>query len=127
MKLHRRNRRTDPRWQVAASIRVVSADRQTVNRLVREVDTDAGERELDGVVIGRRHPTGWFIHAVRRDDLAGEDLDSFRDLVTVRSYLLLRQGPVPPLWKPAPGAHEWRSAADSSAADLAGIVRDLGR
>jgi len=122
----RDDRRADPRWELAASTPVLSADPKTVVGLVREVDAQAGERTLDGVLIACAHPTGWFLHAVRRDDLREEDLDHFHELVIVRNYLLLRQGPIPQVWRPAPVGQEWRSVAVSMAADVAGIVGDLG-
>jgi hypothetical protein len=125
MMFRRDDRGADPRWEVAAATQVFSAPRETVMTLVREVDAKASERGLDGVLIARPHPTGWFLHAVRRDDLRGEDLDHFNELVTVRTYLLLRHGPVPPMWSPVYADHEWRSAALSTAAELAAMVGDL--
>ncbi len=47
-------------------------------------------RSVDGVLVATRHPTGWFLHAVRRDDLSEDQLAPFRELVTVRSYLSAR-------------------------------------
>ena len=94
--------------------------------LVCEVDTNAREGPLDGVLIARPHPTGWFLSAIRRDDLRDEDLPHFREVVTVRAYLLLRQGPVSRVWSPVPGVREWRSPVPSYAAEVAGLVGDLG-
>ena len=91
--LRRDHRGADSLWQVAASTPIFTAGWKTVVRLVREVDAGASERRLDGVLVARSHPTGWFLHAVRRDDLRGEDLDHFDELVTMRAYLLLRRGP----------------------------------
>ncbi len=126
MMFSRDDRRADPRWELAASTQVFVADHGTIVSLVREVDQEASGGGLDGVLIARSHPTGWFLCAVRRDDLRGEDLSHFNELVTVRTYLLLREGPVPRVWRPAPGDREWRSAATSLSAELAGIARDLG-
>jgi hypothetical protein len=127
MRLRRHTRGADPRWELAASTQVFRADPSTIVGLVREVDPEASVRALDGVLIARSHPTGWFLSAIGRDDLRGEDLNHFHELVTVRTYVLLRQGPVRHVWRPAPGDHEWRSAAESLPAELAGIVGDLGR
>lgn len=122
----RHDRRADPRWDVAASTQVFSADLRTVVALVREVDAAASEAMLDGVLLARSHPTGWFLWAVRRDDLRGEDLAHFNELVTVRTYLLLRQGPVPRVWRATPGGHEWRSPAASLPAELPGMAPGFG-
>ncbi len=119
-------RAADPRWELAASTQVFVSTRETVVRLVREVHAEAGERVLDGVLIARRHPTGWFLSALRCDDVPAHDRDHFRELVTVRSYLLLRDGPEPRLWGVAHVGHEWRSAATSLVVDLADLVRDPG-
>lgn len=125
---HRARRAADPRWEVAASIQVFAADRELVNELVVDLDVDGETRgpALDGVLVARSHPTGWFLWALRRDDLAGQDLEHFRELVTVRAYLLLCRGPEAPLWTRGPGPGEWRSVAPSPAAELAGIARELG-
>jgi hypothetical protein len=125
MMFRRDDRRADPRWELAASTPVFGAAAETVVELVRDVDPDASERGLDGVLIARAHPTGWFLHAVRRDDLQGADLDHFHELVIVRIYLLLRKGPVPQVWSPLPGSHEWRSAAVSMSAEVASVIGDL--
>jgi hypothetical protein len=122
----RADRGADPRWVVAAGTQIFTTDRETVVRLVREVDPDASERALDGVLIARSHPTGWFLWAVRRADLSGEELDHFVELVSVRVYLVLRGGPRSNLWRPAPGDQEWRSAVVSLAEDFSGLVGDLG-
>lgn len=121
----RDDRRADPRWEVAASTQVFSADRDTVVGLVRECDSEAGDGGLDGVLIARSHPTGWFISAVRRADLPDEDLACFHEVVTVRTYLLLRQGPASRVWSPVPATDEWRSAIPSFAVEVAGIAGDL--
>ncbi|MGA8248565.1 MAG: hypothetical protein WB797_16785 [Nocardioides sp.] len=125
--MFRRNARgADPRWELAATTQIFAADARTIVRLVREIDPGASGTELDGILMARSHPTGWFLCAVRRDDLGGDDLGHFVELVTVRSYLLLRHGPVAHVWRPGPGDGEWRSPATSLAAGLAGIPSDLG-
>jgi hypothetical protein len=114
-----RPRRSDPLWQVAASTQVFAADRATVDILTRQVEAEDVDLVYDGLLIARPHPTGWFLWAVRRDDLHQEALGHFRELVTVRAFVLLSQGPVPRLWTPMPVGHpEWRSPAPSLSAEL---------
>ena len=71
-----------------------------------------------------RHPTGWFLHAVRRDDLP-EDERAFGESVKVRSYLLLAHGPHAPAWRPSPVEGEWRSVCRSLARELAELDEAL--
>jgi hypothetical protein len=113
-------RKADPLWEVAASTQVFTIGGATVERLAREVDHGSVELLHDGLLIARSHPTGWFVWAVRRDDLTGEDLDHFGELVVVRTYLLLRHGPVRTVWRPTPGRAEWRSLAASLVTEPSG-------
>jgi hypothetical protein len=107
------HQKPDPLWKVAASTQVFTADQRTVDRLAGEVDAVHRDAPYDGLLIARPHPTGWFVWAVRRDDLTDEDLGYLRELVVVRTYLLLRQGPGATVWSPIPGHAEWRSPAPS--------------
>ena len=115
----KRSRRRDPRWGVASTTQVLVADPATVTRLANEtgavVEPDA---TVEAVLVAVRHPTGWFVHAVRRDDLGDDSVTPLRELVTVRTYLLLTRGPEAPVWHPAPGADEWRSIALSLGRDV---------
>jgi hypothetical protein len=114
-----RERRTDPLWDVAQATQVLVADPTTVTSLALGADVRPSDAAVDGVGVATRHPTGWFIHAVRRDDLPGDQLEPFRELVTVRSYLLLARGPEAPAWRRSPTDGEWRSVWLSPARELA--------
>lgn len=117
-----RQGRTDPLWEVASATQVLAADRTTVASLALESELREPRADVDGVLVATRHPTGWFLHAVRRDDLSEDQLAAFREVVTVRSYLLLAHGPHAPAWRPSPVEEEWRSVSYS----LAGELSDLG-
>jgi len=113
-----REQRTDPLWQVASATQVLAADPTKVTSLALESELRQPVAEVDGVLVATRHPTGWFLHAVRRDDLSEGRLGAFREAVTVRSYLLLAEGPQAPAWRPSPVDDEWRSVWYSPAGEL---------
>jgi hypothetical protein len=104
-----RRRRPDPWWQVASATQVLVAHPTAVTSLALEGELPEPNTEVDGVLVATRHPTGWFLHAVRRDDLSDGRLDAFREAVMVRSYLLLSEGPQAPAWRRSPVEDEWRS------------------
>lgn len=116
--LRERGRPTDPLWEVASATQILLADPTTVTSLALETDVRQADTEVDGVLVATRHPTGWFLHAVRRHDLSEDQLDPFRELVTVRSYLLLAHGPEAPAWRPSATEGEWRSVWYSPARQL---------
>lgn len=119
MHFHRDRRSpTDPLWEVASATQILVADPTTVTSLSLESDLREPDAAADGVLVASRHPTGWFLHAVRRDDLPTDQLAPFRELVTVRSYLLLAQGPEAPVWRPSRVDGEWRSVWFSLAREL---------
>lgn len=113
-----RERRPDPWWQVASATQVLVADPATVTSLALEGELRQPNAEVDGVLVATRHPTGWFLHAVRRDDLPEGRLGAFGEAVTVRGYVLLAEGPQAPAWRPSPLDHEWRSVWYSPAREL---------
>jgi len=113
-----RGRPTDPLWADASATQILAADPTAVTWLALESDLPEPGAEVDGVLIAARHPTGWFLHAVRRDDLSEDQLAPFRESVTVRSYLLLAHGPEAPVWRPSPVQDEWRSVWYSLAREL---------
>ena len=113
-----RTRLHDPLWDVASPTQILVADPTTVTGLARETEGEC-DAAIDGVVVAVAHPTGWFLHAVRRDDLPAAQLAAFRELVTVRSYLLLAHGPEAPAWRASPIDGEWRSVSRSLARELA--------
>jgi hypothetical protein len=113
-----RGRRPDAWWQAASATQMLAADPATVTSLALEGELGEPTAEVDGVLVATRHPTGWFLHAVRRDDLSEGRLDAFREAVTVRSYLLLSDGPQAPAWRRSPVEDEWRSVWYSLAREL---------
>lgn len=113
-----RNRPTDPLWEVASATRILVAEQTTLTSLACRTDTEKPDATLDGILIATRHPTGWFLHAVRRSDLPEDQLAAFRELVTVRSYLLLAYGTHTPVWFPSPIEGEWRSVSFSMTREL---------
>ncbi len=117
-RFHDRGRLIDPLWDVATATQILVAGPRTVSALALESDPREPPGDVDGVLVANRHPTGWFLHAVRRDDLSEDQLAPFRELVTVRSYLLLARGPEAPAWRPAPVEDEWHSVWYSLAREL---------
>ncbi len=117
----RTRRSTDPLWKVASATPIFAADAETVTRLVTGCGRAENEPPVDGVLVARRHPTGWFVHAVRRDALPADRLRFFDELVTVRSYLLLTQGPQVPVWTLTPGG-SWCSPAVASTSEFAALT-----
>ena len=64
------NGRTDPLWDVASATQVLVADPDDGDLAWRSRPTRGSRTPIvDGVLVATRHPTGWFVHAVRRDDL----------------------------------------------------------
>ena len=116
--LRNRERPTDPFWEVASATQIFAADPATVTGLARATDVGQLDATLDGILTATRHPTGWFVHGVRRDDLPGEHVRLFRELVTVRTYLLLARGPEAPAWLPSTVPGEWLSLSFSIAREL---------
>jgi hypothetical protein len=102
---------TDPMWNVASATPVFVAGEEDVDRLVQEHDLMPSRGRVDGLLVAQRHPTGWFLHAVRRDTLPLDQVALFAELVTMRAYLLLRLGPQAPAWEPAPEEGTWLSPA----------------
>ena len=120
MRLFRdREERTDPLWDVASVTQVLSADPKAVTSLALETGLEEPDEAVHGVLVANRHPTGWFLHAARRNDLPEDQLAPFRELVTVRSYLLLAHGPEAPVWRRSQIDGEWRSVWFSCARELA--------
>jgi hypothetical protein len=119
-------RGVDPLWRVAAATPVFVADLGTLDALVGAVDV--GERLLpvDGVLVARRHPTGWFVWAVRRADLGYDEAAHFQEAVTVRAYLLLDGRAVQDVWHHLTHEDEWRSVVPSFPAATAVGTGHLG-
>jgi hypothetical protein len=120
-----RQQRTDPRWEVASATQVFVADPTTIASLARAYDLGGTPATLDGALIATRHPTGWFLHAARRHDLPEDQLPAFRELVTVRSYLLLTLGPEAPAWLASRVEGEWGSFSFSIARELSELEAAL--
>ena len=116
------HRRADPLWDVAASVQVLPASCFPADSYVGELVERARRDGEYGVLVARRHPTGWFVQAVRRNDLSVEELATLRELVTVRAYLLLQNGPLAPVWSSDPLVGAWHSALQPVAGDLAVVA-----
>lgn len=110
-------RRADPLWDVASETQIFTADEQTLTALTRDVGIPDGQW-IDGVLLAQRHPTGWFVHAVRRDTLAADQVPLLDEAVTVRSYLLFTEGSETPTWLPVSGGQEWLSLVYSVGEEL---------
>jgi hypothetical protein len=119
--LRHRDRGADPLWKVASATQIFGADEETVNTLARVGSWAESPGPVDGVLIGRRHPTGWFLHGVRRHTLMADELPVFTELVMVRSYLLLAHGPDASVWRLGADTDEWRSPVYSMAHELAAL------
>ena len=83
-------------WEVAASTPVSRTD-------------EPGSGDEVGVLVARRHATGWFVHGLRSSSLPPEEAEDFAAFVTVRVYQLLLAGPRHPVWERGPAHHEWRA------------------
>jgi hypothetical protein len=121
----RSDRSADPMWRVASKTQIFAVDEAAVIGLVRELDHGESGQPVDGVVVAKRHPTGWFVHAVRRSTLPPDQIGLFEELVTVRSYLLLAHGPKAPAWQPGPAQGEWRSPAFSISREVSDLEDSL--
>jgi hypothetical protein len=86
---------TKDHWELARSIQITPA---------REPLPPSHQ----GVIVARRHPTGWFISARHAPELNDTERADFEQFVMVRAYLLLKEGPRPDLWKPADDGN-WRA------------------
>ena len=96
---------SDENWALARSIQI----------------TPSGEglrHGCHGLVAATPHPTGWFISARVDPNLAEADVDDFVEFVTVRSYLLLEQGPDPRMGERGIDG-VWRSYCVASEFDVA--------
>jgi hypothetical protein len=107
----------DPLWEVASATQMQVADAESVTELAAETVALA-QATVEGVVVATRHPTGWFVHAVRSGELPESHVAPLQEVVTVRTYLLLAHGPGA-AWRPAPVADEWRSVSLSLERELA--------
>ena len=74
----------DPEWELARSVEI-------------SVEPWWG-RLVDGVVLARRHGSGWFLKAEHRSDLDADARADFSEFVVVRVYLLLTRGTVAGGW-----------------------------
>jgi hypothetical protein len=123
--LRRREGPTDPLWEVAVATQILVTDPRTLTSLACRTDLGKPEAAVEGILIANPHPTGWFLHAVRRNDLPEDQLTAFRELVTVRSYVLLAYGPQAPAWLPSRVEGEWRSVSYSIARELSELEAAL--
>lgn len=107
----------DPRWAIAANTEIWTSDTATLARLASELEgVDQGE-QVHGAVIASKHPTGWFVYALRSRLMSVEDSLHFAEFVTVRVFLLLVAGPRPLAWGTAREGTEWRAVSLGRDAD----------
>jgi hypothetical protein len=123
--LRHRERPTEPFWAVASATQIFLADPATVASLASATYVGQHDAAPDGILTATRHPTGWFVHGVRLDDLPAEQIRLFRELVTVRTYLLLAHGPEAPAWLPSTVPGEWLSLSLSIARELSELDKTL--
>ena len=98
-------------WEMANSIQIIPT----------ELDD---EQHHVGVIIARPHATGWFVSARCRHGLDGAEVDTFKDFVAARVYLLLQEGPQPGAWAPGEPDEEWRAHAAVGIQDVSAQVPD---
>lgn len=82
------------------------AEWDTARAVPMRTDPLDGHDDILGLVVARRHPTGWFLSARCRPGLAPVDHQNLREFITVRVYLLLRGGPTTGSWAQT-GPTEW--------------------
>lgn len=99
----------DDNWMLASSVQLTPA----------LTGLDEGQH---GAVTARVHPTGWFISARYKPDLATVDLEDFAEFVRVRVYLLLENGPSDQVWQPAKDERAWRASCTPSSLDMPDVV-----
>lgn len=86
----------DPEWAIAMRVPIETS----------AVDVDG---DIVGVVMARRHPTGWFISASRRTGMSKEEVADFGHFVSVRVYILLHCGPGVDTWASDVSSGQWRA------------------
>jgi hypothetical protein len=102
---------THPHWDLASATRVFSCDAATLEELARRFAPDVAHPTIEGLVLASRHPTGWFVHAVHAP-LTDAEVERFQELVQVRVFLLLTEGPgSSDTWLEAPDGIHWVSPA----------------
>jgi hypothetical protein len=102
---------THPHWELASATRVFTSDTATLEELARRFAPDVAHPAVNGLVLASRHPTGWFVHAVQAP-LTEAEAEAFEELVTMRVYLLLTEGPGrSDTWLEAPDGIHWVSPA----------------
>lgn len=85
---------------------VVHPEWDTARAVPLRTDPLHSHGDILGLVVARRHPTGWFLSARCRSGLAPADHENLREFITVRVYLLLRGGPTTGSWAQT-GPTEW--------------------
>ena len=98
-------------WEMANSIQITPAEL-------------GDEQHHLGVVIARPHATGWFVSARCRHGLDGAEVDTFKDFVTRRVYLLLQEGPKRDAWTAGSSGEEWHAHAVAGANDSGSKMSD---
>jgi hypothetical protein len=101
--------RMDPRWEIAANTEIWTRDAATLTELARGCCGVDQNEQIYGAVIAARHPTGWFVHALRSPWMSGHEARHFAEFVKVRVFLLLVGGQRPQAWGAAQDGSEWRA------------------
>lgn len=101
---------THPHWELASATQVFTCDEATLEELARRFAPGVAHPAVEGLVLASRHPTGWFVHAVHAP-LTDAETDTFKELVKVRVFLLLTDGPGHDTWLEAPDGIHWVSPA----------------
>ena len=99
---------TDPRWEVARRTPLFTCGDDGFAELTGSLAPGAEPDLLHGLVVASQHPTGWFVHAVH-GPLSEATAAEFAEVVQVRVYLLLTQGPGHETWSQAPDGIHWVS------------------
>ena len=116
--------RTDPRWEIAANTEIWISDAATLAELAKGCFGVDQNEKINGAVIAARHPTGWFVHALRSRWMSGHEARHFAEFVKVRVFLLLAGGGRPQAWGAAQDGSEWRAFSLAREAEAVRAVPD---
>ncbi|MEP7035658.1 MAG: hypothetical protein ABI934_08720 [Actinomycetota bacterium] len=114
----------DPRWEVASNTEIWTSDAATLAELAGGCYGVDQNEQIYGAVIAARHPTGWFVHALRSRWMSGHEARQFAEFVKVRVFLLLVGGARPQVWGASQDGSEWRAFSLARDAEAVGSVPD---
>ena len=114
---------TPDRWTTS-----LLSDDELAWQIAGDVQLTRTEEDLHrylGRVTARPHPTGWFISARCRTDLSPQETAELREVVVLRTYLLLTRGPQPGVWeRAADGSFVAHPGTRLEEMDPAGLIPD---